>query len=553
MTRLRSILVIYFILIFAIICKLFYIQVFSGDAYSPNNYLQTERISPDRGQIFDRNGEPFVINETRYLLYAEPQNIKSKGDAIYKLDKVLNIGEATLEAKLDTKKLWIRVQDNITEKQKKQLETLNLAGIGFDEHAERFYPEASLAAHLLGFVGKDDDGDSIGYFGIEGYYNKDLEGLPGIFKTERDVLGRPIFIGTQDRLKGENGRKLVLTIDKRSQSLVKRKLLEGIERYEAQSGCIIVAKPQTMEILALSCVPDFAPKEYFNYSESYFKNPVISNTFEPGSIFKPLIVAAALQEEKIEPDDIIDESGPIPFGGHYIRTWNDEYHGKITVTKVLQNSSNVGMVKIGEKLDNKKLLEYIKNYGFGEKTGIDLQGESRAPVKAYKQWYPIDFAAATFGQGIAVTPIQMITGFASLVNGGKLMKPYVVKEMVSESGKAEKIEPKLIRQVISEKNSQKMKKMLEAVVKGGEAHWKVPDGYRFGGKTGTAQIAFSGSYDESKTNASFIGFAPVEDPQFIMLVMLHEPAASPWASETAAPLFFDVAKDLLVQYNIAPR
>jgi cell division protein FtsI/penicillin-binding protein 2 len=553
MSRLRTILLFYLICIFAITGKLFYIQAFSGEEYSPNNYLQTERIEPARGQIFDRNGEPFVINEARYLLYAEPLYIKDKDEFIYKIDKVLKIGEATLEAKLDTKKQWVRIESNLTESQKKSLDKLKLSGIGFEEHSERFYPEASLAAHLLGFVGKDNDGDDIGYFGIEGYYNKDLEGLPGIFKTERDVLGRPIFIGTQDRLKGENGRKLILTIDKRSQSLVKRKLLEGIEKYEAKSGCILVAKPSTMEILAMSCLPDFAPHEYYDYSETDFKNPIISNAFEPGSIFKPLIVAAALEEKKIKPDDIIDETGPIKFGGHFIRTWNNEYHGKITVTKVLQNSSNVGMVQIGQKMDNKTLLSYIKDYGFGEQTGIDLQGEVRATVKPYSQWYPIDFAAATFGQGIAVTPIQMMTGFASIINGGYVMKPYVVKEMVSESGKIEKVEPKKVRQIINEKNSRKMRAMLEAVVKGGEVHWKVPEGYRFGGKTGTAQIAFEGSYDASKTNASFIGFAPVDDPQFIMLVMLHEPAASPWASETAAPLFFDVAKDLLVQYNISPR
>ena len=474
MRRLKFIFLLYICALLAITGKLFYIQAFSGDEFAPNNYLQTERISPSRGQILDRNGEPLVINESSYLMYVELPNVKDKGELMYKIDKTLHIGEATLEAKLNTDKYWVSIQEGLTEDQKKSVEKLKLAGIGFEERSNRYYPEASLAAHLLGFVGRDTDGDSIGYFGIEGYYNQDLEGLPGIFKTERDVLGKQIFVGTQDRLKGEDGRQLTLTIDKRTQSLVKRKLKDAIEYYEAQSGCVIVAQPKTMEIFALACLPDFAPSEYFDYSEEYFKNPVISNVFEPGSIFKPLVVASALEEKVIDPNDIVDESGPIKFGTHYIRTWNDEYHGSLSVTQVLQKSSNVGMVRIGQKLDNKVLLNYLANYGLGEKTGIDLQGEVKASVKPMSKWYPIDFAAVTFGQGIAVTPIQMLTSFSALINGGWVMKPYVVKEIMSETGKSEKIQPRKVRRVISQETSNKMKKMLEAVVRGGEAKWKIP-------------------------------------------------------------------------------
>lgn len=536
-----------------IVARLFYIQAFSPEEFASNDYLQTYRIQPVRGNITDRNGEPLVINEARYLLYAEPGYIQDVDDVIDDIDKVLSLGTATLEAKFDTDKLWIPVARDLTYDQKEKILELNYKGLGFEEEAHRFYPEASLAAHLTGFVGKDEDGDNIGYFGVEGYYNKDLEGLPGILKTERDLLGRPIIVGTQDRLKGEDGRKLVLTIDKSTQMMVKEKLKDAMEVYEAQSGCVTVADPKTMEILAMTCLPDFDPAYYYEFSETEYKNPVISNAFEPGSIFKPLIVAAALEEDAVRMQDTYDEEGPIRIGSYYIRTWDDKYHGEISISEILQNSSNVGMVYIGQKLGNEKIIEYIKKYGFGSETGIDVQGEVPSPVKSGNTWYPIDYATATFGQGIAVTQIQILTAFAAIINDGNLMKPHVVKQMITESGKVNEIKPKLVRNVISEKTSNQIRRILKETVEGGEAKWKIPDGYQIGGKTGTAQIAVQGAYDPSKTNASFIGFAPVDDPKFIALVTLHQPQASPWASETAAPLFFDIAKDLIVEYNIAPE
>lgn len=539
-------------LLLIIIARLFYIQVLSPDQYATNDYLQTVRINPLRGSIVDRNNEPLVINETKYLLYAEPPHMdEDTRDYVYELDKILELGESTLEAKLDTKKLWIPVTRGVTFDQKEEIQALDMPGLGFEEEPQRYYPEASLAAHLVGFVGKDNDGDSIGYFGVEGYYNKDLEGLPGILKTERDVLGRPIVVGTQDKLKGEDGRVLMLTIDKGTQLIAKNKLKKALETYEAQSGCVTIADPYTLEILALTCLPDFDPEKYYEFTEKEFKNPVVSNTFEPGSIFKPLIVAAALEDGAIEPDDTFNEEGPIKIGGYYIRTWNDEYNGKVDISRILQTSSNVGMVYIGEQLGNEKVRKSLDDFGLGQLTDIDVQGE--VPSSIRQEWYPIDYATATFGQGIALTQIQMLTAFAAIANDGLIMKPHVVKKMISEQGDVKEIQPKEVRRIFSEKTTRDVKKMLYETVQNGEAHYKIPDGYKMAGKTGTAQIAVEGTYDASKTNASFIGFAPVNKPKFIMLVTLREPQASPWASETAAPLFFDIAKDLLVKYNIAPE
>ena len=552
MLRLQVVFLVFAALIGVIIVRLFYIQALSPDKFASNDYLRTVRINPLRGSITDRNGEPLVINETRYLFYAEPKNIEQDiDDLIQDIDAVLEIGEATLEAKFDTDKLWIPVDRDISYEHKEDIEKLDVYGLGFEETTRRYYPEASLAAHLVGFVGKDDDGDSVGYFGVEGYYNRDLEGLPGILKTERDVLGRPIVIGTQDKLKGENGRELQLTIDKNTQRIAKDKLDAAINRYEAASGCVTVADPHTLEILAMTCLPDFDPAQYYEFTEKEFRNPIVSDIFEPGSIFKPLVVAAALEEGAVKATDTYKEEGPIKIGSYYIRTWNDEYNGKIDISRILQTSSNVGMVYIGEQLGNEKLLEYYDLYGFGQNTGIDIQGEIPSFFKS--QWYPIDYATSTFGQGVAVTQIQMLTAFAALVNDGWIIEPHVVKKMISEEGEIREVKSEKKRQILSEKTSKSIRKMLKETVQHGEAKWDVPEGYEIGGKTGTAQIAVEGAYDASQTNASFIGFAPVNHPKFVMLVTLHQPQASPWASETAAPLFFDIAKDLIVEYNISPN
>ncbi len=553
MTKLWVLFWIFSVLIFAIVIKLFFIQLIAPDRYQSNNYLQTRKILPQRGKIFDGNLQPLVLNQTAYLLYAEPKKIIDKNELIHKIDEILKIGEATLGGKINNDKLWTLVVSGLDKKTKEAISKLKLNGLGFEEESKRFYPEGSAAAHLLGFVGKNDKGENIGYFGLEGYYEKDIAGLPGILKTERDLFGNPIFIGVQSKLESEDGRDLILAIDKTAQQIIKERLKSSLQKYGAKEGCVIVANPMTLEIIALSCLPDFDPEQYYKFSENYFRNPVTSNVYEPGSIFKPLIMAAALNEKVIKPTDMYDESGPVKIGGYEIQTWNKKYEGKITMTRILEKSSNVGMVYVGQKLGEKKILSYLKQYGLGELTGIDLQGEASGFLKSEAEWYPIDYATVTFGQGIVVTPIQMIRSFSSLINGGWLIKPRVVLEIGSSDKEKNQIKQQKIRRVIDERTSILIKKMLEATVEHGEIKWAKPKGYQIGGKTGTAQIPIEGHYDPTKTIASFIGFAPVSEPKFIILVNLKEPSTSPWGSETAAPLFFEIAKELLVYYNIAPE
>lgn len=543
--------IFFLILYLGIVVKLFYIQIISPFKVDKEQYLKTIKLLPERGKIYDINKTPLVLNQNSYLVYIEPKKITDKLKLTKFLSQTLEMDEASLSAKIDDKKDWISIISGIDEEKKKQIENLKIAGIGFNREMKRFYPEASLSAHLLGFVGKDKEGENIGYYGLEGFYDKDLAGLPGLMDSERDIAGRPIFLGIQNKIEAENGRDLILTIDKTVQEIAKKRLMAGIEKFQAKQGCVIIADPYTMAILSLVCMPDYDVDSYYKFSENYFKNPAISEVYEPGSIFKPLIMAAALEEKKIKPQDIYNEKGPVQINEYQIKTWNDKYEGKVSMTRILEKSSNVGMVYIGEKLGKDKIYQYLEKYGLNDQTGIDLQGEISSYLRPKKDWYPIDYATVTFGQGIALTPIQMIRAFAAIINGGKLMKPYVVDKIVYQN-KETKIQPKQERKIMSEYTSEIIKKMLVSTVENAEAIWDRPKEYLIGGKTGTAQIAIKGHYDPSLTNASFIGFAPADKPKFIVLVILKEPKTSPWGSETAAPIFFEIVKDLIVYYNITP-
>ena len=550
MTKLRFLLFLFFLFYIGIIVRLFFIQVLRPSTSA--DYLRTRKIPPERGKILDRNNQPLVTNQTKYQLYLEPKNIDDEEILKIKLSRELQVEESSISSKLDRSKEWIALYSGITKEKHDAINALKLSGVGFNEEQSRYYPEGSSSAHLLGFVGKNQGGENIGYFGIEGFYDKDLSGFPGLIRSDRDLIDRPIFLGTQERIDPENGRDLVLTVDKTVQEIIKRRLIAGIEKYKAKEGCIIVVQPFTLEILGLSCIPDFDLEKYYSFDEGYYKNQAISSLYEPGSTFKPLVMAAGIQEGVITPNSIFNEKGKISIGEYNIKTWNDKYEGKITMTRVLEKSSNVGMVYVGEKLCNKKLLYYLKKYGFGELTGIDLQGEVPGYLRADDEWYPIDYATATFGQGLVVSPIQMIRAFSTVINGGNLMTPHVVKTLVGKM-KTQKIEPQTITRVVNEEVSQQIKEMLVSTIENGETKYLKPKGYSIGGKTGTAQIAIKGHYDASKTIASFIGFSPVETPQFAILVVIKEPSTSQWGSETAAPLFFEIAKELIVYYNIAPE
>jgi cell division protein FtsI/penicillin-binding protein 2 len=314
----------------------------------------------------------------------------------------------------------------------------------------------------------------------------------------------------------------------------------------------MIMDPHTGGILASASFPNYDPSDLGSFETSTYKNPTIANTYEPGSTFKVLVMAAGIEAGVITPDKVCGSAcaGPTTIGQYQIRTWNHEYSTDQTMTEVLANSDNTGMVFVAQELGKESFVEYIKAFGFGQPTGIDLQEETGSILR--EKWGDIDVATTSFGQGIAVTGIQMLRAVAAIANGGKLLEPHVVST-VQEGTTMIPIQPKLVKQVISPETAKQVTEMMIEAAHHGEAQWTVLKDYDIAGKTGTAQIPIDGHYDEEKTIASFVGFAPAYDPKFVMLVKLREPESSPWAAETAAPLWYQIAKDLLLYYNIPPN
>lgn len=537
-----------------ILVSLFRIQFLSTNFADNADYVQKKVLPAKRGIIYDSRGDILAGSFVKYDITVDPLFFKPNQKELKRIAHLLEVDIASLEARLKSGSArWAPFAYDVSQEKQLAFKALGYSGMYPEQKLQRIYPEASLAGTLTGFVGKNANGDQVGYYGVEGYYEAELKGLAGYYAGERDLSYRPMFFGTQDRLESQDGRDLYLTIDKSVQQIVKNVALKGMQIHEPKELCIIVVNPQTMAVLGLACLPDYDPREYGIFHETSYRNSLISDLYEPGSTFKPLVVATALEQGAITATEILPENGPVTIGEYDIRTWNDKYNGTLSVADVLAKSSNVGMVEIGKKLEDDRIYHMVNMYGLGMQTGIDLQGEVTGTLKTRDEWYPIDYATVTFGQGLAVTPIQLITAFASVINGGELLQPYVVLRM--SDGVKDSVHPErtVVRRVISEKTSLIMRKMLEYTVEHAEYKWQKPVGYRFGGKTGTAQIPIAGKYDASKTVASFIGFTPVDNPKFLALVILKEPSSSSWGSETAAPLFFDLAKELISYYNMAPE
>lgn len=523
-------------------------------AQAESQYFLRQEIPAKRGEILYADGQPLATNEKCFLVFAQPKEIEDEKELAKKLNSILEVDEATVAAKFSQKNLyWVPIKDKVKEEKVEEIKKLNLAGIGFQEESKRFYPEGSTSAHLLGFVGKDVAGKDKGYFGLEGYYDRELKGRPGFLTLEKDAQGNPILTSSREEFLKENGDALVLNVDRSVQYILEKKLKEGLKKYEAKAGGVILMDPKTGAILGMASFPSYDPENFLAFESERYKNPLISDSFEPGSIFKVIIMATALDKKVVEPTTLYNESGPISIAGYKIKTWNDEYHGEITMTRVLEKSSNVGMVWVASKLGDRAVFSYLNKFGFGQKTGVDLEGESSPELRSAKEWKEIDLATASFGQGIAITPIQMVRAVGAIANEGLLLKPYVVKKIIKEDGKVEEIKPQAERRVIKPETAAVLTEMMVSAVENGEARWAKPKDFRIAGKTGTAQIPVAGHYDTEKTIASFVGFAPADDPKFVMLVTLREPTASPWGSETAAPLFFDIAKELFTYYGISPE
>lgn len=564
MRRIFWIKTIFLLFLFAIEIRLSYWQLLQAaflQSQAEKQHFTNTKIDATRGNILFSDGSILASSNPVFSVYGLPKVIdqNQKVKTAYSLSKVLSYDPEEIDAmakdlinKLSQDLYWVILRKNITIAEKKQIEDLSLEGIGFQQGSNRFYPEGSSSAHLLGFLGSDERGTNKGYFGLEGFYDGELKGVSGMLKHEKDALGLPILIGNFFTTEARNGKDLVLSIDRSVQFIIEKELKAGLEKYGAKAASAVVMDPRTGEILALASFPNYDPAKYFDYPKQYYKNSVVADQYEPGSTFKVLVMASALNEDSVKADTHCDIcSGPVSLGGFTIRTWDNKYRPDSTMKDVIVYSDNTGMVFTARKLGLEKFYSYIQNFGFGEPTGVDLQDESSPEIRSKSSWKEIDLATASFGQGIAVTPIQMVRAVAAIANGGNLMEPHVVKEIKDEKSSFV-VKPELIRQVLNPSTAQIVKEIMVAAVEEGEARVFSPKGFRIAGKTGTAQIPVAGHYDSTKTIASFVGFAPADDPKFVMLVRYDEPSSSIFGSETAAPTFFNIARQLLLYYKIAP-
>ncbi len=557
MIRYRIVLICFTLVFGVIALRLFYWQVVKADELSKMGRVQYGRsikIEPIRGEIETSDGFPIVANKITYLLYANPKEVKNKTELARSISEKLGVEEASISAQLSQDLFWVPLGRGIDPGVKDAVEKEKFVGVGFEQEFERLYPEASMAAHLLGFVGKDESGNTKGYFGVEGYYDRLLRGKSSSAVQINDALGRPILARVENEKSfGTDGNNLVLNINRSIQFLAERELKEGIERYGASGGMVGIIDPKTGAVLAMANFPTFDPRKYQEYTDDLYKNTFISNLYEPGSTFKPLVMSAAFNEKLLTPQSKCPIcAGPVSVGGYDLHTWNDEYHANSTMLEVIQHSDNTGMVYTAQKLGLDRMNKYINDFGIGKITGIDLEGEVSPDIKPKNEWYEVDLATTGFGQGITVTPIELLTAFASIANKGIMMEPHVVNAVIDVDGKETKIEPRVVGNPITPESAKVMTEVLVNAVNKGEAQWTRAKGYRVAGKTGTASIPIEGKYDPNKTIASFIGFAPANDPKFVMLVILDRPTAKIYGAETAAPVFFSIAKDLFSYYGIAP-
>jgi len=578
MDRIKIFQIIIITVVAIIIFRLFYWQFLSDVSSKTNSFLKESEIPASRGEIYATDGFPLVTNQEAFLLYGKPSELSKKPSEVAKTLAPFLISEkyATLSANLSDQDLkqkeeeiskkeqdlttklenqsfyWVQLARKVPLEVKDKIEKSNISGLGFEQDEKRFYPEASMAAQLLGFVGFDKFGQDTGYFGLEGYWDRKIRGKNGRLGQEQDPFGIPILVGRYRPIAPKQGSPVYSSLDRTVQYIVEEKLASAVERYGAKDGTVIVADPKTGHILAMATFPNYNPNLRLEFDENLYKNPAVADTFEPGSIFKLITMSAALDLSVVDLNTKCPCDGPRQIGGYEISTWNKKYYPDSTMTEIIQHSDNVGMTFVSEKLGVDKFYDYITKFGFGKPTKIDLQEESAGAIRPKSEWRVIDLATASFGQGIAVTPIQMVQAVSAIANGGELISPKVAVK-IKDRDKEEGIKPDFERQVVSSKTASQITEMMVNAVEKGEAKAYAPKGYKIAGKTGTAQIPLAGHYDPNKTIASFIGFAPAYDPKFVMLVRFSQPSSSPYGSETAAPTFFEIAKDLFNYYQILPE
>jgi len=549
-----------------VVGRLVYIQVFQAKNYAAKASIQQSRkfeIPAQRGIVYVKDSQdlyPIALNNKVYTLAVDPKFIKDADNTANKLNEILNTNQEDLKNQLSKDSRYIEINKSINTDQAEKIKAFSLPGVILIERASRFYPEGSLFAHVLGYV--NDDGK--GQYGFEQFKDEAMGGTKGQYNTATDALGIPVRSEDNTISEPVAGKSYVLTLDRGLQAVAQEALKQAIESNRAESGSILVMDVKTGAIKAMVNYPDYDPNNFRQVKDyKVFSNTAVSSLFEPGSGFKVITMAAGLDTGKVEPNTTFNDTGEVKVGDKVIKNAENHKYGISNMTDVIQKSLNTGVVFVLQSLggtsgkitpEGKQLFfSYIEKFGFGKITGIEQAGEVSSKVKQ-PSTYDVDYANISFGQGISVNSLQLLTAVGAIANKGDLMKPYLIEGELQSDQTLKKTQPQVVRNVISPETAAELTQIMTQVVEKGSGYLTRMKGYQIAGKTGTAQVPRSDGkgYEENKNIGSFVGFAPAEDPKFVMLVRVDYPKTEGFAEKTAVPAFAVVAKELMRYYQIPP-
>jgi cell division protein FtsI (penicillin-binding protein 3)/stage V sporulation protein D (sporulation-specific penicillin-binding protein) len=544
-----------------VLARLFSLQIVRHNFYTAlarDQHEVLEKLIPRRGEIFiqekDNIWHPLAINRDFQTAFLVPKEVEDKEEVAQKLSPILEISsEKILEKLKDPNDPYEPLKSKLNDEAAEKIKELNLKGVRLISESWRWYPQGSLASNVLGFIGIKDT-QKIGQYGLEQYYEKELAGKSGFLQSEKDALGRWLLMGDYNLEQAQDGVNLYLTLDQNIQYVLEQKMKAVVEKWGAANGCGIVIEPKTGAIRGMASFPNFDPNEYQKTKDNdYFMNSCVQKLYEPGSVFKPIVMTAGLDTGRISPETTYVDTGSVQIGSYVIKNAQEKVYGQSTMTKVLERSINTGVIFVQRLVGGETFKKYIEAFGFGEPLGIDLAGEASGDLKNIRENREINFATAAFGQGVSVTPLAIASALAAIANDGKLMRPYVVEKIIQSDGQETVTQPNLFRQVVSPQTASKLTAMLVSTVRNGYDKIKI-SGYFIAGKTGTAQIpdpSRRGYSDE--TSHTFIGYAPAYNPKFLVYLKMERPHGIEFASESLAPVFADLAKYLFNYYEIPPE
>lgn len=546
--RLNIIIALVFVAGGLFLCRLFILQIDQGGFYkaiAQGQQIQLSELEGERGYVYFSNNEILAMNKKEPYLFISPAEIENKEEVIKKIIEIIGVEESFLLSLLEDENSFYKiVKKEIGKEKAEEMSALRLKGVYIGNDTKRYYPAEKVGSHLIGFVNQD----KVGQYGIEGYYNERLKGISSLEKSERNPYSFSFKGINNDSLNGED---LTLTIDYNIQFMAEKILEKGIEEYDAEGGNIIVMDPNTGAIIAMAQKPNFDPNNYKVANSDCFKNTSTQEIFEPGSIFKPITMAMAINDGAVTAETKYNDNlGYVQYSSNKVSNYLNKAWGEVNMTQVLEKSINTGVILAERQLGHQSFYNYLEKFGIFEKTGIDLSGEvvsANNEIKnALRSNIDISFGTASFGQGIAMTPLQVINSFSTIINGGILYKPYIVRKINEQL-----IEPEVVREnIISQEASMELKKMLISVVENGFGHLAKIEGYWIGGKTGTSQMPYSSiginkaGYSDH-TWQTFMGFAPALDPQFIILVKLNNSKKIKTSEYSAVPMFNELASYIL--------